>query len=94
MLTILFFTFFGFHVVNGQLPPYPQTYKLNESTIIMPCNNSGFTNPASTAGWKYVDFDWSNAKSIWFVSRFYFNCLLWKEFFLLIFLCLFFFFFF
>ena len=35
---------------------------MNQSTIIMPCNNTGPTDPATTAGWKYLDFDWSNWK--------------------------------
>ena len=40
--------------------PYPVTYQMNKSTIIMPCNNSGYTDPATTLGWGVVDFDWSN----------------------------------
>ena len=28
----------------------------------MPCNESGYTDPQSTAGWSIIDFDWSNAK--------------------------------
>ena len=32
------------------------------STIIMPCNNTGFTDPQTTLGWGIVDFDWSNKK--------------------------------
>ena len=47
---------------RAQLPPYPQTWALNRSTIIMPCNYSGPTDPQSTVGWAYVDFDWSNWK--------------------------------
>ena len=43
--------------VLAQLPPYKQTWQLNESTIIMPCNYSGYTDPQSTAGWKYIDFE-------------------------------------
>lgn len=35
---------------------------MNKSTIIMPCNSSGVTDPQSTKGWAYVDFDWSNWK--------------------------------
>ena len=35
---------------------------MNQSTIIMPCNNTGPTDPSTTAGWKYLDFDWSNWK--------------------------------
>lgn len=46
----------------AQVPNRPPTYLMNASTIIMPCNSSGFTDPASTKGWGVVDFDWSNAK--------------------------------
>jgi hypothetical protein len=49
----------------AQVPNRTATYMMNISTIIMPCNNSGFTDPASTKGWGVVDFDWSNAKAIW-----------------------------
>lgn len=38
---------------------------MNRSTIVMICNNSGYTNPSSTKGWGIVDFDWSNAKALW-----------------------------
>jgi hypothetical protein len=38
---------------------------MNKSTIIMPCNESGYTDPQSTKGWGIVDFDWSNAKVEW-----------------------------
>ena len=43
-------------------PRMQQTYQMNKSTIIMPCNNTGFTDPATTLGWSIVDFDWSNSK--------------------------------
>ena len=39
-----------------------QTWMMNKSTIIMPCNNTGYTDPSSTKGWGIVDFDWSNGK--------------------------------
>ena len=39
-----------------------QTWLMNLSTIIMPCNNTGYTDPKSTLGWGVVDFDWSNGK--------------------------------
>lgn len=45
------------------------TYQMNKSTIIMPCNNSGFTDPKSTVGWSIIDFDWSNAKALWVANR-------------------------
>jgi hypothetical protein len=35
---------------------------MNQSTIIMPCNYTGATNPLSTKGWAVLDFDWSNWK--------------------------------
>ena len=34
--------------------PYPVTYQMNRSTIIMPCNESGLTDPQSTRGWGIV----------------------------------------
>ena len=37
--------------------PYPVTYQMNRSTIIMPCNESGLTDPQSTKGWGIVLFD-------------------------------------
>jgi hypothetical protein len=53
----------------AQVPNRPPTYQMNSSTIIMPCNDSGFTDPSTTLGWGVVDFDWSNAKSIWLVKH-------------------------
>jgi hypothetical protein len=29
---------------------------MNLSTIIMPCNNTGYTDPATTKGWGIIDF--------------------------------------
>ena len=52
-----------------QLPSAPARYQMNQSTIIMPCNNSGYTDPASTVGWSIIDFDWSNGKAIWTKQR-------------------------
>ena len=46
-------------------PPWPATWQLNLSTIIMPANYSGFMEPAQTAPWGIVSFDWSNAKAHW-----------------------------
>ena len=51
------------------LPNAKATYQMNQSTIIMPCNDSGYTDPASTVGWAVIDFDWSNGKSIWTKQR-------------------------
>ena len=55
---------------NQVLPrPDKQTWVMNASTIIMPCNESGFTDPLSTVGWGIVDFDWSNAKAVWAAAK-------------------------
>lgn len=51
------------------VPSSTPTYQMNTSTIIMPCNNSGFTDPQTTKGWGIIDFDWSNGKSIWVKNR-------------------------
>ena len=37
---------------------YCHIVQMNKSTILMICNSSGYTNPANTAGWAIVDFDW------------------------------------
>lgn len=52
-------------VAVGQLPTMKPTWQMNLSTIVMPCNNSGFTDPSRTAGFGIVDFDWSNSKAQW-----------------------------
>ena len=44
------------------VPTWAPTYVMNESTLIMPCNTTGSTDPQSTKGWAYLDFDWSNWK--------------------------------
>ena len=44
------------------VPSWPPTYVMNQSTIIMPCNYSGATDPESTKGWAFLAYDWSNWK--------------------------------
>ena len=39
-----------------------QTWLMNRSTIIMPCNYTGFTDPAAVANWSLHSWDWSNFK--------------------------------
>ena len=48
--------------IAGQTPSYPPVYQMNLSTIIMPCNLTGPTDPSTTAGWGIVDVDNSNWK--------------------------------
>ena len=38
---------------------------MNASTVIMPCNYTGYQAPSTTAGWGVVDFDWSNDLDGW-----------------------------
>jgi hypothetical protein len=49
----------------AQVPSRPPTWRMNESTIIMPCNYTGFTDPQTTKNWAVIDFggstDWCDA---------------------------------
>lgn len=45
-------------VCPGTLPrPDTQTWQMNRSTIIMPCNNTGLTDPRTVANWAITDWD-------------------------------------
>ena len=44
------------------LPPWPSTYDVAASTLVMPCNSSGLLSTALTRAWGLVSYDWSNAK--------------------------------
>ena len=41
------------------------TWDMARSTIIMPCNTSGFFDPAFAAKYGIADVDWSNARMQW-----------------------------
>ena len=47
------------------LPPWTPTYNMSLSTIVMPCNDSGWMDATIAGRWGIVDFDWSNAKQLW-----------------------------
>ena len=47
------------------MPPWPPTYNMSLSTIMMPCNYSDFMDATFSSRWGLVDFDWSNAKQLW-----------------------------
>lgn len=53
----------------AQVPNWPATYQMNQSTILMVCNYSGYTDPQSTKGWTIVDFDWSNSRTEWAAAK-------------------------
>ena len=49
------------------VPPWPPTFVMRESTVIMPCNGTGLFDPTSpVAGdfskWAFASIDWSNGK--------------------------------
>ena len=49
-------------------PNWTPTWNMKNSTIIQPCNYSGFVEPIDFyAQFAIVDFDWSNAKALWVV---------------------------
>lgn len=53
----------------AQLSPWPQSWVLNESTIIMACNYSGDLDPLATGRFAIVDVDWSSGKAEWARGR-------------------------
>ena len=49
----------------GRFPLWPPTYNMRDSTIIQPCNMSGFLNATHYSQFGAVSIDWSNAKQLW-----------------------------
>jgi hypothetical protein len=49
---------------QGLFPLWPATYDMRDSTVIQPCNKTGYLDP-SFAEYGLVSIDWSNAKQIW-----------------------------
>ena len=50
----------------AELPKFPPTYNMQQSTIAMPCNYTGYMDMGGDIGkFGIIDFDWSNAKQIW-----------------------------
>lgn len=47
------------------VPRFAPTYVMSRSTIVMPCNDSGFFNASLVSRFGVVDFDWSDAKQHW-----------------------------
>jgi hypothetical protein len=47
------------------VPKWTPTYNMSRSTVVMPCNESGYSDPHLFAKFGIADFDWSNAKEAW-----------------------------
>ena len=47
------------------LPRWRPTWQLNRSTMLQPCNYSGYFDPEFSARFGVVSYDWSNAKQQW-----------------------------
>jgi len=50
---------------QGLFPLWPATYNMQDSTIIQPCNMSGWLDESFYSQFGIVDIDWSNAKQLW-----------------------------
>jgi hypothetical protein len=50
---------------QGRFPTWPVTYNMQDSTVIQPCNMSGFLNATLYSQFGLVSVDWSNAKQLW-----------------------------
>jgi hypothetical protein len=47
------------------LPDWEPTWDMPQSTIIMPCNYSGYTTDPVVSKFGIIDYDWSNARFAW-----------------------------
>jgi hypothetical protein len=47
------------------VPRWAPSWRVNDSTIVMPCNDSGYFDTQLTKNFAVVSFDWSNAKALW-----------------------------
>ena len=51
--------------MQGRFPLWTPTWNMQDSTIIQPCNMSGFLNATLFSQYGVVSIDWSNAKQLW-----------------------------
>jgi hypothetical protein len=49
----------------GELPLFNHTYDMQQSTIAMPCNYSGWMDSTLMAQFGVVSFDWANHENSW-----------------------------
>jgi hypothetical protein len=48
-----------------QHPKWSPTYSMARSSVMMPCNTSGWFDSELAARYGIADFDWSNARALW-----------------------------
>lgn len=56
------------NISQGYVPKWTPIYQMNRSTIVMPCNESGYFSDDTLkelSRYGIVDIDWSNAKQVW-----------------------------
>jgi len=52
---VVFSVVFCAQLSSAQLPEWAQSWAMNQSTIMMVCNYTGFVRPDITAKWSIVD---------------------------------------
>ena len=53
--------------ISGRFPLWPVTYNMQDSTIVQPCNVSGFLDAAHFSQFGLVSVDWSNNHDAWVI---------------------------
>lgn len=48
-----------------RLPKWQPQWSMALSTIVMPCNDSGYHSVEEASAYGLVSYDWSNAKQLW-----------------------------
>jgi hypothetical protein len=68
-LVLMLALLLGRQCAHGSIPPWPPTYRMNFSTIIMPCDESGLPPapfpPAQAATWGWSFNTWVNGMYAW-----------------------------
>mmetsp|Transcript_51139 Transcript_51139/g.144038 ORF Transcript_51139/g.144038 Transcript_51139/m.144038 type:complete len:438 (-) Transcript_51139:73-1386(-) len=55
----------GYKSPKPRLPRWPPTYDMRRSTILMPCNYSGWHSVDEALRYGLVSYDWANARDLW-----------------------------
>ena len=48
-----------------QHPTWTPSWEMAKSTVMMPCNTSGWFDPVLASEYGIADFDWSTGRAIW-----------------------------